>query len=80
MCNRRIFSGEELSIVKDPHHQGFWSWGWDGINLWIKAKSTKRWTKVNSIKFTPSRFSILFKLTNGAIMNTIKMKKNSQIF
>lgn len=54
-----------MKTAKDPHHNGFNTWGWDGTTLFIKNECQSKWTKVKRIHPTPARVAVLNKLMNG---------------
>lgn len=55
----------EGPTCRDPHHDGFWTWLWDGQNLYIRSAMQFKWTKVKKLHPTPARIAMLNKLMNG---------------
>jgi hypothetical protein len=77
----RSFKDAELKTLPDPHHNGFWHWGWDGEKLWIKSRIAKKyWTQVKKIKATPDRVGAIMKLTDGKGLKNLKFRNRSQFF
>ena len=53
---------EVIRTVRDPHHNGYNEWGWDGRELYHKAVGVNRWVKVKRIHPTPARIATLNEL------------------
>lgn len=61
----------------DPHHDGNVTWGWDGLNLWVRHTGQLEWTRVSRIHPTRHRCRTLADLMSFSVTE-LKALRNAK--